>query len=126
MNNLKFGVLMCGLLGLVACFIPEHGGTFWDLHKAPTEVGGGVHVYMVMGAFAASLLMGLIGAAKPPFQRWQGIVALLGFAFVLFKMRKVLSAMVKHGGISGRMMIGAAVVGVIFSFLTLAKPETAR
>jgi len=126
MNNLKFGVLACGLIGLIACFIPDHGVSFWKMHEMPTSMGGGAHIYMVLAGFIAAVVCAGLGVAKPPMQRWQGVVSLIGFAFILFKLRSLLGEMIKHGNIEGRLMAFSAIIGCVFAVLTLGKPETAR
>lgn len=83
MNNLKFGVLACGLVGLVACFIPEHGNSFWAARHVPAELGGGIHVYIIVGSYLAALVMGALAVVKPPMQRWQSTLALVGFGLIL-------------------------------------------
>ncbi len=126
MQNLKFGVLVCGLLGLIGVFLPfisigEHSASLWAAREAP---GGAAQVYMVMAGFAAGLAMGGMGAAKG-MQRWMSIVALIGFAFVLFKFRDGLFDLFKLG-IGAKLMGIAAFGGLIFSILTLTKPEPAK
>lgn len=125
MNNLKFGVLACGLLGLVGCFLPmiSEGGlsfTFFDMRKADAA-----QTFMVMGGYAVGLAMGAMGAAKG-MQRWQGIVAALGFVFVVFKFRGGFLDLITHGAIGAKLMGIAAVAGLVFSILTVVKPEPAK
>lgn len=125
MKNMKFAVLAFGLLGLLACFIPDHGSSFWDAHRAPTEMGGGVQIYLVMAGYVLATVMGAMGVAKG-FQRPQGIAALVGFAFVLFKFRGVIIEALKHAGLPGRLMMISAIAGVVVSALALAKPEDGK
>ena len=130
MNNIKFGVLACGLIGLISVFLPQvsimgHSISLWDAHSAPSEMGGGIHVYLIMAGYAAGLVMGALAAAKPPMQRWQAIVALVGFVLVLVKTRDGL----KHFGdmaIGGKLMIISMALGIVCSILAIAKPETAK
>lgn len=128
MNNIKFGVLACGLIGLIAVFLPQvtFGGesiTLWGTRSFP---GQAAQVYMVMAGYAAGLVMGAMAAAKAPMQRWQSIVAILGFLFVLFKMRNALPFDIFKGAIGAKLMGLAAYAGLIFSIITVAKPETAK
>jgi hypothetical protein len=127
-NNIKFGVLACGLIGLIAVFLPQvtFGGesiTLWGTRSFP---GQAAQVYMVMAGYAAGLVMGAMAAAKAPMQRWQSIVAILGFLFVLFKMRNALPFDIFKGAIGAKLMGLAAYAGLIFSIITVAKPETAK
>jgi hypothetical protein len=127
-NNLKFGVLACGLVGLIAIFLPQvtFGDMSISLWKTREAPGQAAQVYMVMAGYLAALVMGAMAAAKPPMQRWQSIVALLGFLFVLFKMREALPFDIFKGAIGAKLMGLTAYAGAILSALTLAKPETAK
>ena len=128
MNNLKFGVLACGLIGLIAIFLPQitFGDMSISLWKTREAPGQAAQVYMVMAGYLAPLVMGAMAAAKPPMQRWQSIVALIGFLFVLFKMREALPFDIFKGAIGAKLLGLTAYAGAILSALTLAKPETAR
>ena len=126
MKNIKFAVLACGLLGLIGCFLPMVSAegmsiSFWDVHKAPGE---GVQVYLVMAGYALAAVMGAMGAAKG-FKRPQGIAALVGFAFVIFKFRGGFFDLL-HAAIGAKLMFIAAIAGVVVSALALAKPEDGR
>jgi hypothetical protein len=100
------------------------GGQSISFFSMKDAMGAG-QVFLVMGGYALALVMGALAAAKPPMLRWQGIVAALGFAFVLFKLRGGIGEFLK-GAIGAKMMIVAALVGIVFSLLTVAKPETAK
>jgi hypothetical protein len=127
MHNVKFGVLLFGLLGLIAVFLPfaelfGHSKSLWA-----GRAGDAAQVYMVMGGFAVALAMGAMGAAKG-MQRWMSIVALIGFAFVLLKIRDGLPfKMLKEPyALGGKLMFIAVVLGIVCSILALAKPEPAK
>lgn len=127
MNNLKFGVLACGLLGIIGCFLPmvSAGGQSISFFSMKELIGSG-QVFMVMGGYAAGLAMGAMAAAKPPMQRWQGIVAILGFGFVMFKMRDGFMKLITDGAIGAKLMGISAIAGLVFAILCVAKPETAK
>jgi hypothetical protein len=126
-NNLKFGVLVCGLLGVIGCFLPmvSEAGMSISFFKMRELMGAG-QVFLVMGGYAAGLVMAALAAAKPPMQRWQGIVAALGFGLVLLKMRGGTIDMITHGAIGAKLMGISAIAGVVFAILCVAKPETAK
>jgi hypothetical protein len=126
-NNLKFGVLACGLLGIIGCFLPmvSAGGQSISFFSMKELIGSG-QVFMVMGGYAAGLAMGAMAAAKPPMQRWQGIVAILGFGFVMFKMRDGFMKLITDGAIGAKLMGISAIAGLVFAILCVAKPETAK
>ena len=125
MKNIKFAVLACGVLGLIACFLPMISMegmsiSFWDAHKAPD----GVQVYLVMAGYALAAAMGAMGAAKG-LKRPQAIAALVGFAFVVFKFRGGFFDLLK-AAIGAKLMFVAAVAGVVVSVLAIAKPEDGK
>lgn len=130
MKNIKFAVLACGVLGLIGCFLPlasggGHSISFFDLHKLGGEMGGGgVQVYLVMAGYALAAVMGAMGAAKG-FKRPQGIAALIGFAFVIFKFRGGFTDLMK-GAIGAKFMFIACIAGVVVSAIALAKPEDGK
>jgi len=54
MQNIKFGVVVCGLLGLVGCFLPLTADlTFFD-----TRAFDAANFYVIAGGYAAALAMG--------------------------------------------------------------------
>ena len=128
MNNLKFGVLAFGLLGLIGCFLPfisfgDQSFSFFKMREAP---GGASQVFMTMAGYVAPLVMGAMAAAKPPMQRWQGIVAIVGFAWVVFKMRDGFMKLITDGAIGAKLMGISAIAGLVVAILCVAKPETAK
>src|SRR5262245_39300633 len=126
MSKLKYAVLACGLVGLVGCFIPEHGVSFWTTRELlPTELGGGFHVFLVIGAYVLATAMGVLAIAKPPLLHWQSLLAIASFALVPIKFRSLLVDLLKHGNLGVRMMLIAAIVGVIVSVVALVKAEPA-
>jgi hypothetical protein len=130
-NNLKFGVLLCGLAGIVGVFLPQaemHGHTIslWDAHSQPSEAGGGIHVYLIIAAYGVAFLMGLLAVLKPPMMRIHSLVALVAFGFVLLKMRDALPFDVFKGEIGSKLLGGAAYAGALVSLLSMFKPETSR
>jgi hypothetical protein len=126
-NNLKFGVLAFGLLGIIGCFLPmvSAGGQSISFFSMKELIGAG-QVFMVMGGYGAALVMGAMAAAKPPMQRWQGIVAIVGFAFVVFKMRDGFMKLITDGAIGAKLMGISAIAGLVVAILCVAKPETAK
>ncbi len=119
MKNLKFAVLACGLLGLVACFLPMASFegvsiTFWDGHRGPE----GVQTYLVMAGYALGAVMGATGVARG-LKRPQAIAAAIGFAFVLLKFRGVFADLFK-AAIGGKLLLIAAVAGLVVSAIAAA------
>lgn len=130
MNSLKFGILLCGLVGLAGVFLPlhsagEHSYSLWYSHSASATEGGGFHVYLVMGGYALALVMGVLAVTAPPMQRWHAFVALIGFGLVLVKMRQGLPVDIFKQEIGGKLMGAASYLGALVSVLALANPETA-
>ena len=63
MNNLKYGVLLCGLAGLAACFIPDSGASFFDGKDTAVQWGYGRYARAI-GVNAASRYGEAQGAAR--------------------------------------------------------------
>jgi hypothetical protein len=119
-KNLKFGILVFGLLGLIGAFLPfvEFAGksiSLWDLKEA--DAG---QVYLTMGAFLVPLVIGALAVAKGPAMRWHGIVAAAGFALAVVKNRENM-----EGAIGAKLMLISAVVGLVVAIMVAAKPEKA-
>jgi hypothetical protein len=128
MNNLKFGVLACGVLGVIAVFLPfvSFGGASMSLWKMRQLDSG--QVYIILGSFLAAAVMGGLAAAKPPMLRWQSIVALIGFALVIVKIRDGLpfDFLKAPGGIGMKLIGVSAIAGLITSIVTIVKAEPAK
>jgi hypothetical protein len=131
-NNLKFGVLVCGLLGLIGCFLPfvSAGGMSISFFKFRELPGQGGLVYITMAGYLAAAVMGALAVAKAPMQRWQPIVALVGFGLVFLKLREGggggFMKMLTEGAIGAKMMWVGLVAGIVVSILAIAKPEQAK
>ena len=125
MDQLKYGVLLSGLAGLVGCFLPLGAGgpSFWDMHTVDMA-----ETVIVMGAFAAGTLMAILAVLKPPILRYQGLVALVGFAVVLLKLRGLVVDMIKEGGLGAKLIAIAPMAGALFAILTMvfAAPNTGK
>lgn len=120
MQNMKLGVVVCGLIGLVGCFLPIMGGvTFFD-----TRQFDAANFYLVAAGYAAALAMGAMGLARG-MQRWMSIIAIVGFGVVVLRMRGEVVEMMK-AGIGAKLMGIAALAGLAFAILTTVKPEQAR
>jgi len=121
MRNLKLGVLLAALLGLVGVFLPlSHDLSWWDRRHDPDAAG----VFLVIGAFAVALGMGALSLAHG-LQRWIALVALIGFAFVVLKFR--IGFVDLFTSQTGGQLIGfAAAVGVVCAALAAWRPEPAR
>ena len=119
MDNLKYGVAACGLIGLVACFLPLGPGvTFWHLR-------GGMlaDAYAVMAAYVVGMGVPAIAIAKPPLLRWQALAAIVAYAFVLFTLRESAKTFVVDGGIGAKLMILAPALGLGLAIVCLARPR---
>lgn len=73
MKNIKLIVLVCGVCGLLSCFIGKL--SIFAMREAPGFMGP---VLFMIAGFAATAAMGVMAIAKPPAQRWQAVVALVG------------------------------------------------
>jgi len=120
MQNLKFGVVVCGLVGLVGCFLPMMAGvSFFD-----TRAFDAANFYIIAGGFAAGAVMGGMGIANG-MQRWMSIVAIVAFSVVVLRMRGEVVELLK-AGIGGKLMGVAALAGLALAILTAVKPEPVK
>jgi hypothetical protein len=127
-NHLKVAVLLFGILGLVGVFLPQaelagHPITFWD---TASNEGAGIHVYLVVAAYAVGALVAVVAIVAPPMQRWHSLVALVCFVFVLVKFRYVLPFHIFKQAIGSKLLGVAAYGGALVSALSLVQPEKAR
>lgn len=129
MHNLKFGVLACGLVGLVGCFLPlvEERGTFsWFDGRTQNAAT----TYLVMAGYAVALVAAALGALRG-MERWLSAIAIIGFAFVIFKFRFGLS---QDGTpfelfalpLGGKLMGAGMFAGLAFAIASVVKPEPPR
>jgi hypothetical protein len=120
MKNLKIGVLLFGIIGVVGAFLPlvsagDAGSvSLWDLK----EVDAG-QVYLTMGSFVVAIVMGAMAMAQG-MKRWIGIVATIAFALAVVKNREGMDA-----ALGGKLMLIAAALGLVVSLITIFKPEKA-
>lgn len=120
MSNLKFGVIVCGLLGLVGSFLPlTNDVSFFD-----TRLFDAANVYIILAGFAAALAMGVLGVAKG-MERWMGIIAIVGFAMIVLRMRTEMIDMLK-AGMGAKLMGIGAIAGLVLAILATARPEPSR
>ena len=121
MKNLKFGLIVCGVLGVIGAFLPmvKMGSasiSLWELKGLP---GGAGQVYLTLAGFIVGIVMGGL-ALKGGLKRWQSIVAAVGFALATLKLRGSFS-----GAIGAKVMFLAAVIGLVVAIVTIVKPEKA-
>jgi hypothetical protein len=117
MQNLKFGVVVCGLVGLVGCFLPMMEGlSFFDTRRFDAA-----NFYIVAGGFATAAAMGVLGIAGG-MQRWKSIIAIVGFSIIVLRMRGEVVELLQ-AGIGAKLMGTAALVGLALAILTTVKPE---
>lgn len=134
MKQTKFVLLIAGVVGVVACFLPYyavqgHSMSFWDFHQLPTDNTKGVlsgpsQVYIAMVGFALAAVMAVIGMAK--LHRWHAIVGALGCAAALASehVRRGFSGESGlHTEIGGKLLFISAVLGIVGGVLGAAKPE---
>jgi len=120
-SSIKFAVLACGVLGLVACFLPVVSMpglsvTFWDTHETQA-----VQTYLVMVGYAAGAVMGGIGVVKG-MTRSSAVAAAAGFGLVLVTFRSILGNL-WSSAIGGKLLLVAAIGGVVVSLVAAALPE---
>lgn len=117
MRNLKVLILVFGALGLLALLLHiDHLKSLFE-HEP-------VEAIILLGGFGLPLLVGVMGIVRPPFQTWQAVVALVGFAVHAIRGRVWRTVPdFLHASTSYKMLLVAIIGGVIASGLALAKPE---
>jgi len=117
MDQLKYGVFLAAVAGIVGCFLAlgPSGASLFDMLE--TEKFG---VISVLSAFGLAALMALIGIFKAPMLRWQGLLALIGFAYVIGKMRGGIIDYIRDGAIGAKLIGIAPLAGALFAILSLA------
>jgi len=111
----KIGILLFGAIGVVGLFMSDIGLDFQN-HMIDTVI--------LLAAFGLPIFLGLIGLAKPPFQMWQAGMALACFALAIVRYRiwKILTSFLTLP-MGDKLVVVAAIGGVIVSIIALAKPE---
>jgi hypothetical protein len=120
-KNAKIGVLACGVLGLIAMFIPSHGMSLFGLLKM---VSKGQLVLMLL-AFGLPAAMGAM-MVKGPAQKWQGGVAAAFFALASYKL-EIWKAVAHIGQVvkdlPGLLLVVACIGGLVASIISLTAKE---
>jgi hypothetical protein len=126
MKPLKLLVLVLGIVGIVAVFLPHttvlgHTMKFWDAREAEP-----VNVYLTVGGFALAIVVAVAGVAKAPFGRLHALLALVGFGAQGYAYRDHLGGLLdlfKQGEIGAKLLLGAGAVGVVAALVGLLAPE---
>ncbi len=119
MENVKYAILGCGVIGLLGIFLPmvSMGGqsiSLWDVKAF--DAG---QVYLVLAGFLLPAIMGGM-ALKGGLLRWQAGVAIAGFGLCVIKLRPW--GEVFGGAIGAKLMILGAFIGFAASIAAVAKP----
>ncbi len=106
-------IALCGLVGLVGCFLPmAFGMSLFDLRNF-TE---GWTSWLVIAAFAAPTFLGF---AKGESERAIAIASLVSFGYVAHKFGTGTFDLMIHGSLGGLAMGAAMIAGLAFSVLGL-------
>ncbi len=119
MKHLKFAILGTALLGFIGIFLPmvsfgNSSISLWEVRKLDAGL-----VYITMLGFVVPLAMAALAVAQGRLARWQAIVASVGFALALLKVRESFS-----GAIGGKVMVIAAAAGLAVAIAKSVKPDT--
>jgi hypothetical protein len=119
MKGLKFAILVVGLVGAVASFLPFVGDlSFWKYAEVADRA---VKAYVVVGGFGLAALVALLAIARGGLARVHGVLALVGFALTLVpdEVRKGFDV----GTLGGKLLLIAGALGVLISLVAVVKPE---
>ena len=119
MENIKYAILGCGILGALGIFLPmvsmgEQSISLWD-----AKAFDAAQVYMVLVGFLVPTAMGGM-AIKSGMARWQSGVAIGGFALCALKLRPW--GDVFGGAIGAKLMILATFIGLIAAIVSVVQP----
>lgn len=120
MRNLKLGVVACGLLGLVGCFLPLTE----SLSFFGTRAFDAANVYITLAGFAIAAAMGALGVARR-MESWMAIIALVGFAMIVLRLRGDVVDLLQ-AGIGAKLVGIGAIAGLLFAIGASLKPEPSR
>jgi hypothetical protein len=81
-------------------------------------------LFMVLGGAAIAAVMGIL-ALKTGMQRWQAVVAIVGFAMFFVKFRAQIGD-IFGGPLAGKLMVIGTLVGLVSAIVAVAKPAPAR
>jgi hypothetical protein len=117
-KNLKFLILGFGGLGLAMIFVSDFSAA---LKEEQTNT------FIMLACFGVAAVTGLMSILKPPAQAWEALLALAGFSLAAVKLRvwETLPKFMDHD-IKLKLILVAAVGGVVVGALALAKPESHR
>jgi hypothetical protein len=123
-KNLKFGVLLCGLIGVVGFFVPSNGVKMFDLAAFDAKM-----VYIPLAGLAVAMIMGILGAAKPPFTKMHAIVATVGNLAALLFVTGMKPHQIFRGfgdsPMGAKLIVIGIVLGLILSIVSAVKSEEA-
>lgn len=120
MKELKLAIAGLGVLGIIGIFLPmgEIAGqsiSYWKVR----EFDGG-NFWMVVAGFVVPIAMAGMAIAQGAMVRWQAGVAAAGFALAALKLREAFEA-----GLGGKVMLIAAVLGLVAAIVAIVKTEKA-
>jgi hypothetical protein len=134
MKQTKLVIIVAGILGIIASFLPyisegPFSLSYWDFHKMPAGnsglLNGPKQVYVALALFAIPALLAATALASK-LQRALAGVAAVSFltAFALEGVRKgLMGAEGVSTAIGGKLLFVAALVGLVSSIVAVAKPE---
>jgi len=117
---MKRVIALCGLVGLVGCFLPlTLGLSLFDLR----QFSEGWHVWMVIAAFAVPTFAGFSHSEG---DRAVAIAGLASFGYLAYKFGTGTFDLIVHGSLGGLAMGAAMVAGLCVSGLGLLAPSQQR
>lgn len=123
MKNLKFGLLGCGVIGLIATFLPlisfgELSISLWKMRIAPVGLDG--HPYPHMLFMLVPIAMGAMWI-KQGYQKWMGIASTVAFVLSFINFREGFFKLLTDGAIGAKLLFVAIVGGLVVSIISIVK-----
>ena len=121
MRGVTLGVLACGLVGLLGCFLPLYVRGDATISFFGMRELDAAQTFTVMTAFAAALAMAALAGSRGML-RWQALVAAIAFAFVIAKLRGDVIDLLWRGAIGGKLMALATSLGLVAAIAAVVRP----
>jgi hypothetical protein len=129
MNNLRYGILGLGILGVISVFLPfvSEKSVSFSLWATAGAQGPLLqhHPYTHVAMSLVAVVMGGLGLVRPS-ARWQGIVAALAFVVAAVNMRGYffkLEALTGDYAIGAKLMWISVACGLILSILAVIRRD---
>ncbi|MCW5802501.1 MAG: hypothetical protein KIT31_08940 [Deltaproteobacteria bacterium] len=127
MNHFKYGVLVCGVLGIIGFFLPALAdvpdSSLWGARSSADAK----QIWLVLACFLGAAAMGGLGVMKG-MARWRAFAAIVCFVYVVVKFRAGLSGSgtpfeLFSQGLGAQLIAAGALGGLACAIVASLRPE---